>query len=450
MGIFTIGRIGVGIFARKQTSKIKSIEIPHYKNTSESPTVKMPVPDKVYINLSQHMGQPCNALVSVGDEVKVGQKIGDTDSFFSAPVHSSVSGRVAALDQIIMPNGIRSEVLVIEADKKQEISGDVKPPVITDKASFISAVKASGIVGLGGAGFPTHVKLDPKNLKDIDTLVINAAECEPFITSDYRTIMEKSEDIAYGINETLKFLNIPSCIIGIEDNKPKAIELLSNMFKDCDNIKVKALKSSYPKGAEKVLIFETAGKVVPENKLPADVGVIVMNVTTIAKVAEFLKTGMPLTAKTITVDGCVKEPKNAEVLIGTKISEVFSFCGGFTKEVRKVMMGGPMMGTAIYDMDYPVLKNNNAILAFGVDMAPVDDITPCIRCGRCVRACPMNLMPLKLETAFELGDNGMLADYKVNLCMECGCCSYVCPARRDLVQVNRLSKARLRASAAKN
>lgn len=424
---------------------LKGVRAPHRKNTRDSATVTMPVPDQVFIVMSQHMGPPCDVLVAPKDEVKVGQVIGDSGAFLSAPIHSSVSGTVLRIDEIIMSNGVRSKAVVIETDKKQELHPDIKPPVISNKEDFIKAVKASGLVGLGGAGFPTHIKFNPKNPDDVDTLIINAAECEPYITSDYRTIMEEAGDVVDGIRAVMKHLGIKSCRIGVEDNKPEAISKLTEMTKSDTGVEVVTLKSKYPQGAEKVLIYETTGRIVPEGKLPADVGVLVVNVTTAAKLARYLRDGVSLVSKRVTVDGgAVKNPKNVMAVIGTPVGQVLDFCGGFKAEPKKILMGGPMMGVAVYNADYPLTKSSNAVLAFDESQVESFNETDCIRCGRCVRACPFNLMPLRIEEAFEKNDNDALKKYKVNLCMECGCCAFACPAKRQLVHTHRLAKGRLR------
>ena len=429
---------------------LNGIHIDHHKNTRECATVVMPVPDEVAISLLQHIGAPAKPLVAVGDEVKVGQKIGETDAFVSAPIHASVSGKVKALEDYINPMGVRTQYIVIESDKQQTVSEEVQPPVVTDRQSFLDAIKRSGLVGLGGAGFPTFIKLAPKNLDEVDTLVINAAECEPYITADFRDLMENSERILKGIEAVVKYLELKSVKIAIEDNKPEAIRLMSDLVKGKAGYEVITLRSQYPQGAEKVIIYETTGRVVGEGQLPADVGVIVMNVSSVAFVGSYLETGMPLITKRLTVDGtAVKEPKNVLVPIGTRVADVIAFCGGYSQEPKVILMGGPMMGTALYDDTYAILKNNNAILAFAETQTAQEKETACIRCGRCVRACPIDLMPAAIAKAYKMRNVEALTGLKVNLCMECGCCSYVCPAKIHLVQTNRLAKKLLREAAKK-
>ena len=375
--------------------------------------------------------------------VKVGQIIGDTDAFIGAPIHSSVSGKVTKIDEIIGTDGNLIKAVEITTDKLQEIDESVKVPEVTDLQSFAAAIRASGLVGLGGAGFPTHVKLMPKNLDEVTTLLVNGAECEPYITADNRAMLEDTDDIVEGIKLVKKYMNLSTVIIGIEDNKPQAIAKLQAAVADIEGASVKALKAQYPQGGEKVLIYECTGKIVPEGKLPSDVGCVVMNVSSIAFVAKYMRTGMPLITKRLTVDGdAIAEPKNVEVAIGTSFSDVIDFCGGFKTEPKKIIMGGPMMGFAVPTINYPVLKNNNAILAFSAAKAAEAEKpeTPCIRCARCVNACPFSLMPAAIEKAYKAGNVDALKALKVNLCMECGCCAYVCPAKRNLVSVNRLAK----------
>ena len=425
------------------SKSLSGVKVPHCKNTAASETVKMPVPDKVVIPMKQHMGRECTPTVKLTDLVKVGQIIGDTDAFIGAPIHSSVSGKVTKIDEIIGTDGNPIKAVEITTDKLQEIDESVKVPEVTDLQSFAAAIRASGLVGLGGAGFPTHVKLMPKNLDEVTTLLVNGAECEPYITADNRAMLEDTDDIVEGIKLVKKYMNLSTVNIGIEDNKTQAIAKLQAAVADIEGASVKALKAQYPQGGEKVLIYECTGKIVPEGKLPSDVGCVVMNVSSIAFVAKYMRTGMPLITKRLTVDGdAIAEPKNVEVAIGTSFSDVIDFCGGFKTEPKKIIMGGPMMGFAVPTINYPVLKNNNAILAFSAAKTAEAEKpeTPCIRCARCVNACPFSLMPAAIEKAYKAGNVDALKALKVNLCMECGCCAYVCPAKRNLVSVNRLAK----------
>ncbi len=423
------------------STHLPAIHVEHHKNTSECPTQKIPLPDKLYISMVQHIGAPCQPTVSAGDLVKVGQVIGDSEAFVSAPIHTGVSGKVVSIENSMSSVGIWDPIVTISVDKKQETAEGIAPPEVTDKDSFLRAVRASGVVGLGGAAFPTHVKFNPKNLDEVDTLIINGAECEPYITADYRTMMEDSELLIDGIKTTMKYLGIGKAIIAIEANKEAAIKKLGDMVKDNPEIGVFTLKPMYPQGAERVIIYETTGRVVPPGKLPADSGVIVSNVSSIVAIQRYIKTGMPLVSKRITVDGtAIKNPKNVEVLIGTPINKLVEFCGGYRRVPKKIIMGGPMMGRTIYDDGIAVIKNNNAILAFDQDWAEFPKETACINCGRCVKACPMMLMPTTIFKAYDRRDVEALQKLNVTLCMECGSCSYVCPAKKQLSFINRLAK----------
>ena len=424
---------------------LNGVSVKHCKNTAESAAVRMPVPDKVVIPMIQHMGAPCEPLVKVKDTVTVGQLIGDSNEFLSAPIHSSVSGTVTAIEDFVTSGGEKCKGVVIATDKLQTVSPDVVPPVVNSREDFLKAVRSCGLVGLGGAGFPTHIKLNPKNLDQVDTLVVNGAECEPYITCDMRLMLERTDSIMGGIQAVMKYLDIKTAVIGIEDNKPEAIAKMTEAASKLEGVSVLTMKSKYPKGAEKVIIYEATGRVVGEGQLPADVGVIAMNVATLSKLDEYLKTGMPLVEKMLTVDGgAVAEPKNVIAPIGTPIKDLMDFCGGYKSEPHKLLMGGPMMGICVYSDEYPILKNNNAILAFDEEQSKPVKETACIRCGRCLRACPFDLAPAAMDRAYHLGDVDSLRSLKVNLCMECGCCSYVCPAHRELAMYNKLGKRMLR------
>lgn len=427
------------------SKRLNGVHVPHAKNTSDSVPTRMPPPDKVVISMSQHIGAPCTPTVKIGDLVKVGQVIGEAAGFVSAPVHASVSGKVTGLDDLLMPNGSYSKAVVITSDHEQTVDESVTPPVVESLEQFTAAVRSSGLVGLGGAGFPTSVKLSPKDLSLIDTLVVNGAECEPYITSDNRTLLDDGEDMMEGIRLVKKYLGIGKTVIGIEDNKPRAIEKMKALSNGLDGVEVMSLPAAYPQGAEKVLIYHTTGRVVPEGKLPLDVGVIVINCTTIAFIAKYLRTGMPLVEKCVTVDGsAVKNPQNVIAPIGTPVGEVFAFCGGYKTEPKKILLGGPMMGIAVPDDSFPLLKNNNAVLAFDAADAAEKIETPCIRCGRCLNVCPFSLQPAAIEKAYKTENVAALEALKVNLCMECGCCAFACPAKRELVLTNKLAKRMLK------
>jgi electron transport complex protein RnfC len=403
--------------------------------------------------MQQHVGAPCTPLVKPGDAVLVGQKIADSAAFVSAPIHASVSGTVSAVQKVLLPGGQAVDAVVIDSDGKMKVSPDVKPPEADSLEHFLAAVRESGLVGLGGAGFPTHVKLKVPAGKTVDTLIVNAAECEPYITSDNREALENTAAVFSGIRAVKDMLNIGRAVIAVESNKPEALEVLEKVAaaQSDKDIHVLPLPSRYPQGAEKVLIRSCTGRRVPMGGLPADVGCIVMNITSAAFLAGYLKTGMPLVKKRITVDGsAVRNPQNAIVPIGTRIRDVVEFCGGYRSAPRKILMGGPMMGIAVADDEVPVLKQNNGILCFAETDAHTPEPTACIRCGRCVAGCPMGLEPVLLEKYANAGRVRDLIDRNIADCVECGTCSYNCPAGRPLVQAIRLGKALVAAEGKKN
>lgn len=421
--------------------------VPHRKNTAQLQTAVLPCPDQVTIPMQQHVGAPCKPLVKVGDTVDVGQKIGDSDAYVSAPIHASISGKVTAITQVTLPGGQRTDAVVIQSDGEMRVSPDVKPPKVDSAESLCSALRESGLVGLGGAGFPAHVKLNVPKDKRIDTLIINAAECEPYITADNREAIENAQSVLEGVYIIRDLLHIDRVIIAVENNKPDVIETLTRIADNPerdpdDNVRVLPLRARYPQGAEKVLVKSCTDRVIPLGKLPADVSCIVMNITSAAFVADYLRTGMPLVKKRVTVDGsAIQHPQNVLVPVGTKISDLVAFCGGWKAEPAKLLMGGPMMGLALTGDDLPILKQNNGLLAFAEGDAVLPEPTACIRCGRCVAGCPMDLMPTQLEKYAELGDVDALNRYGVMCCMECGTCAYNCPANRPLVQAIRMGKA---------
>ena len=399
-------------------------------------------PSEVTISMRQHAGDPCEPVVKRGEKVFVGTLIGDSDKRNSAPVHSSLSGKVREIKQVPLPDGSFCGAVVIESDGKCAVDPQIKPPEISSKEDFINAVRNSGIVEPTGEGFPLHLKLDHPEDAKIDLLIINAVECEPYITSDYREIIENTAEILDGILAVTKYLDIPQTVIGIENNKPAAVRLLKSLVRNhSDKISVHVLKSRYPKGAEKILIAECTKRTVSAEKLPKDVGCIVMNVSPVSFLSSYLKTGIPIVSKRITVDGnAVAQPKNVIAPVGTQIKELIAFCGGYSSEPQKIISGGPMTGITLTDDEGFLLKHNNAVLAFDREIAVHAEPTGCIRCGRCVRACPMSLMPTWLDRLLLTGKIDKLKKESVLSCMECGCCAYVCPAHRHLVQSIRLAK----------
>ena len=419
--------------------------VEHHKHTHEKATVIMPVPSKAVIPMLQHIGAVCTPLVKKGDMVKVGQKIGDSEAFVSSPVHSSVSGKVTDVRPYLYPGGIEVMSVEIETDGLQELWEGINPPDRLDKPAIVKAIRESGIVGLGGAGFPTHVKLSPPPGKPIDVLIINGAECEPYITSDYREMLENTNDILEGINIVKNIVGAKKAYMAIESNKPEALKLFEEKAGLSGEFEVIGLKTRYPQGAEKQLIYAATKRKVPAGGLPSDIGVVVQNINTVSFIAKYMRTGMPLISRRVTVDGsAVKSPANVEVLIGTQLKDVFEFCGGFVEKPAKVIMGGPMMGVAQFSLDTSVLKQTNAILALNARDAVLPEESVCIRCGRCVMTCPMNLMPLYINAGVMMRDFDSAEAYGANDCIECGCCSYVCPAKRHLVQSIRVAKTELR------
>ena len=424
---------------------LHGVHVPHRKNTATMPAVKMPAPSVVTIPTAMHIGKPASPCVKVGDEVFVGTLIAEQDGFISAPVYSSVSGKVKAVTEVLLPSGASCPAVKIESDGNMTPNPAIAPPIVNDKASLVEAIKKSGTVGLGGAGFPSYVKFNVPDGKKVEALIINGAECEPYITSDTRTMIDKSEDMYRGIATICKHLDIENVIIGIEANKAEAIAKMQELASSDARIKVAVLPSVYPQGGEKVLVYHTTGKVIPAGKLPLDVGVIVSNCTTVAAIGNYIDTGMPLVSKCITVDGgSIASPKNVIAPIGTPVSEVIDFAGGFNGDPYMVLLGGPMMGSAIEDLDTPVMKSTNAILGLTSAEAKPKRETACIHCGACISHCPFSLNPRAYMYAYKKDDVETLDKLRVDLCMECGCCSFSCPAGKPLVEINKLSKAKVR------
>ena len=405
---------------------------------------RFPDPKTVVIQMSQHLGAPANPIVQVGDYVKVGQKIGEAAGFISAPVHSSVSGTVVAIEpRMHATRGCEMTAVVIESDGKNELHESVKPHKSYEELTpdeIIEIIKEAGIVGMGGAGFPTCVKLKPA--KPVDTILLNGCECEPMLTADHRVLLEFADDIIYGLKAILKTTGAEKGLIVIEDNKQDAIEHLQAKVADLDNIDVFVAKTKYPQGAEKTLIKRVMGRIVPNGGLPADVGVVVSNISTVKAISDAIQTGMPLIERVATVTGPkIKNPGNFIVKIGTNVQELIDYCGGTTEDDVLIKMGGPMMGFELKDLNVPMMKGSNGIIA--IDTDETEEVA-CIKCGRCVDVCPMELSPLYFaKYADEQNWQGM-KDMNVMNCVECRCCEFICSSKIPLVSKIKAGKLAVR------
>ncbi|MCC5911599.1 MAG: electron transport complex subunit RsxC [Clostridiaceae bacterium] len=421
------------------------IHPPEAKEATEHlKTEKAVEPTIVVIPMQQHIGAPCEPIVQAGEIVKVGQKIGEAQGFVSAPVHSSVSGIVKAVTDVPVATGNEALAVIIESDGKNEIDPSIKPKGDIEKLQpkeIVDAIKEAGIVGMGGATFPTHVKLSPPPEKNIDTIILNGAECEPYLTTDHRLMLEKPEEIVYGLKAMMKAVGVKKAYIGIENNKPDAIEVMLKAIEKEDEIKVVALQTKYPQGGEKQLIYAVTNKEVPSGGLPMEVGVIVSNVATAAQIALTIKTGMPLIERVATVTGkAIKNPKNILFKIGTPVNKLIEECGGYATTPGKLILGGPMMGNAQHTDEIPAVKGTSGILVFDQEQAKQPNPRNCIRCARCVEICPANLQPLYISENSLANRMEQAENYRALDCIECGSCSYVCPARRPLLPSIRVAK----------
>jgi Na+-translocating ferredoxin:NAD+ oxidoreductase subunit C len=416
--------------------------------TSDKPIRKIAAPSMLTIPMRQNVGAPCTPRVKKGDEVLVGTLVGDSESYVSAPIHCSVSGKVTQVAPQAHPAGGEVLAVLVENDGEYRLDPSLAPPgpwEDMDAEGIRAAIRKAGIVGLGGAAFPTHVKLNPPGEYPIDTVILNGAECEPYLNSDYRLMLEQPEAVLEGLYIIMRAVGASRGILAIEDNKPQAIKVMAAANRK-GGIDISSLRTRYPQGAEKVLIAGLLGREVPSGGLPMHVGVVVNNVGTAHAIARYFSTGMPLTERVVTVTGSIiKEPSNLMVPLGTSFAAAIEACGGFTQPPGKVLMGGPMMGLAQYTLDVPVVKGTSGILAlsrqetaYSIPTEPV-----CIRCGRCVDACPMGLIPTYLATYAYNERWDSLQRLDINDCIECGCCAYACPTGNPLVQLIKMGKKEL-------
>ncbi|MBQ9648303.1 MAG: electron transport complex subunit RsxC [Oscillospiraceae bacterium] len=420
--------------------------------TNEKAIEQLAAPKQVVIPMSMHFGAPCTPIVKKGDHVKVGQKIGEFKGL-GAPIHASVSGTVAAVEPRPFSMGGNIMSVIIDNDFQDEISEEVVAPADPDLLSveeMVEIVKNAGIVGMGGATFPTHVKISG-GIGLVDTVIINGAECEPYITGDHRAMLERPEQIVGGCGYLAKMFGVDKVIIGVEMNKQDGIDSLNKTIAEMKApVVVQPLRTRYPQGGEKQLCQAITGKQVPPGGLPSAIGCAVFNINSVCSIYKAITTGMPVVKKVVTVSGSgVNEPKNLECPIGTPVSLLFDACGGLKDETFKIIAGGPMMGMAQYTADISVAKGTGALLAFAADENKVSDNPTCIRCGRCVDACPMHLEPLYLYMFVQKGKVDELNAYNIMDCMECGACAYICPGRLHLTQSFKAGKQMVKDDAAK-
>ena len=446
MGLFRLkGFPGNGNFRH-------GIHPPDNKHLSnESKVEVMDIPKTITLPLLQHLGVPCKQVVKSGQMVKYGEIVGEGEAFISASLHSPVAGKVKKNTMVTLPNGMHLPAISIQTEGEQvsfkklwdEMRSKDWPRdciSIYDPHTIVKVIHSSGVVGLGGAAFPTHVKVTPNDTRMIDTLMINGCECEPYLTCDYRLMKEAPRAIVAGALLTARAVSAREIVICVEDNKPDAIQKLKEATEQTV-IKIAVLKTKYPQGSEKQLIESVIGLEIPLGGLPSDVGVAMSNVGTMAIVGRAIIKESPLTHRLISVSGRgINQPKNLFVPIGISIDEVIKFCGGLTKDAARVVAGGPMMGFSFSDFSTPVTKGTSGITVLTHDEVKSDEETSCIRCGRCVDACPMNLVPTRLALAARYNNPSIASQYHIHACFECGCCSYVCPAKINLVQLIRTGK----------
>ncbi|MDY0234696.1 MAG: electron transport complex subunit RsxC [Gudongella sp.] len=414
------------------------VHVPENKHFTEHKPIELAkMPQFAYIALHQHIGAPCDALVNVGDKVKIGQKIGESGAFVSSSIHASIAGTVKEIKAMYTPSGMKTKCVVIENDYSEEMYEQLKTNDLSQLTAkeIIGIVKENGITGIGGACFPAHVKFSVPEDKPIDTVILNGAECEPYLTGDHRLMLEYPEAVVFGLKAIKKALNVENGVIAVENNKMDAIEALKSVIKPEDGIEVVALKTKYPQGGEKSIIYAVTGRSLGTGALPMEVGCVVSNVATSKAIADAILLGKPLYERVVTVTGKgIKEPKNIMARVGTPLSELIEQCGGFQGKPGKIICGGPMMGITQFYIGAPLIKGTGGILVLTEEETVEEPVLPCIKCGKCIEACPSGLQPIFIS-AYALKNNYEKADsFNAMACVECGACSYVCPAKRPLAE----------------
>jgi len=414
------------------------VHVPEFKELTEMKSIEVAEsPQFAYIPLHQHIGAPCDPIVNVGDRVKIGQKIGESGAFVSGSVHASIAGTVKEIKMMYTLTGTKTKCIVIENDNTDEMDGSLQAKDLESlsREEILAIIRDSGITGMGGASFPAHVKFAPPKDKPIDTLIINGAECEPYLTADHRVMLEYSDLIIVGTKAIKKALNVENVFIAIENNKMDAVEALKAAIKPEDNIQVVALKTKYPQGDEKRVINAINGRMVPSGGLPMDVGCVVSNVSTAKAIGDAISSGKTLYERVVTVTGRgITEPKNLLVRMGTPIGDLIKQCGGFSKKPGKIISGGPMMGFAQFNLDAPITKGSGGLVILPEEEVIKEVVLPCIKCGKCLQVCPVYLQPLYIS-AYALKNNIERAEsFNAMDCVECGACSFICPAKRPLAE----------------
>ena len=426
----------------------KGVHPPDYKHFTNTKKIEyMPLPDEVFLPVQQHIGAPAEPLVNRGDEVKTGQVIAKTDKYVSSPIHATITGKVKAVDSFLHPMGSKVEMVHIQRGEKEEWELLDTPKEWRDEPvdNIRQLVRDAGIVGLGGAAFPTHVKLNPPEEKPVDSFILNGCECEPYLTSDHRAMVEMTDKILTGMAIIMKILGVKDGYIGIEDNKPDAIEAMQQKVRDRKlKFNVVPLETKYPQGAEKMLIDSVLHRRVPVGGLPMDVGTVVNNVGTAIAMAEAVTEGRPLVQRVVTLTGNgLQQPKNVMARIGTTFQELIDFAGGISEDTAQVFMGGPMMGHSQYDLNIPVIKATSGIICTTDTSIKKVKTYPCIHCGACVAACPVNLMPTRIAKFTEHKQYDEAESLGIMNCVECGSCAFSCPSHIPLVQWIRIGKYRV-------